>query len=71
MPAIVELRNAVLPIDNTLMEAACALIPKPTEGRRSDHVAVSMAHMMAKVKTLYECNEYAKRCHGGSTNGYR
>ena len=47
MTAIVELRNAVLPIDNTLMEAACGSIPKPTEGRRSDHVAVSMAHMMA------------------------
>ena len=60
MSAIVELRKAVLPIENMLMEAACGSIPKPTEGRRSDLVAVSMVEMMAKVKTLYECNEYAK-----------
>ena len=60
MSAIVELRTAVLPIENILVEAACGSLPKPTSGSRSDLVAVSMANMMAKVKTLYECNVYAK-----------
>ena len=60
MSAITELRTAVLPIEQILMEAACGAIQRPTEGRRSDLIAVSMVEMMAKVKTLYECNEYTK-----------
>ena len=48
MSAITELKTAVLPIEHMLMEEACGSIPKPTEGRRNDLVAMSMAIMMAR-----------------------